>query len=267
MVAYNSNELREILLDPQKFAELARFYIEKSSALHATEANDNRFGQFLETGLEMLLAENLRLVFELTESPIETIFVNSLVLDFIKNDPMRLVLLHSVKNAPKQIEAFRHHRLQFSKFMSWYSEKYGKITGVEEYLQREHARGKMDLGELHWLWRHYVFYVLCSLEDAFHMILQPGIPDIRVEGRTVRPDMLIWVPSDESVKIVVECDGFEHHQEKVVFIHDRKRDRALKMGGYEVLRFSGTEIFKDPIAASGDLAEYLLSIGVGASAH
>ncbi len=120
--------------------------------------------------------------------------------------------------------------------------------------------GKMEVGEHHYLRRHLVFYEYLFLEDSFHMILQPGIPNIRVEGRTVRPDMLFWVPSDESVKIIVECDGFQHHQEKVVFIHDRKRDRALKAKGYEVLRYSGTEIHSDPVAASVDLADYLWSI-------
>jgi very-short-patch-repair endonuclease len=83
---------------------------------------------------------------------------------------------------------------------------------------------------------------------------------MRVEGKSVRPDMLIWVPSDESVRIIVECDGFQYHSNKAVFIHDRKRDRVLKSNGYEVLRYSGTEIFTDPVATSADLAEYLRSI-------
>lgn len=37
-------------------------------------------------------------------------------------------------------------------------------------------------------------------------------------------------------------------------------DRALKAKGYEVLRYSGTEIYNDSVAASVDLAEYLWSI-------
>src|SRR5262249_27865205 len=105
-------------------------------------------------------------------------------------------------------------------------------------------------------------YEYLGLENRFHMILQPGIPDIRVEGRTIRPDLLIWVPSNKSVRIIVECDGFQHHREKAAFIHDRKRDRALSAKGYEVLRYSGTEIHTDPVAASGDLADYLWSLNL-----
>ena len=92
MVAYNVNKLREILLDRHRFEELARDFIEKSSDFHATRANDPKFGEYLKGGLDLLLEENLRLVFKLTESPIETIFINCLLLQFIKSDPLNLVV-------------------------------------------------------------------------------------------------------------------------------------------------------------------------------
>ncbi len=235
MSALAHDELREILKDRQRFAELARFFTEKSPRLHAMEASDPRIGEYLKVGLDLLLQENLRHVFEFAESPIETIFINSLLLTFIKASPLNLVVQHSVRNAPKQIEAFRERRMKFKEFVSWYTAKYGSLERVEEYLDKELTCGKMEVGEHRYLRRHLVFYEYLQLENSFHMILQPGIPDIRVEGRAVRPDMLFWIPSDESVKVIVECDGFKFHQEKVVFIHDRKRDRALKAKGYEVL--------------------------------
>lgn len=250
---------REILQDRERFPDLARFFARQSSRLHASEAGDPQFGQYLKAGLDLLIEENLRLVFDLTGSPIETIFVNSLVLAFIKNDPLNLVVQHSVKNAPRQIEGFRERRAQFRKFTEWYRGKYGSLAGIREFLDQELARGRMEAAEHGYLTRHLVFYEYLALENRFHLILQPGLPDIRVEQRTVRPDLLIWVPSDESIRIVVECDGFQHHKDKVVFIHDRKRDRALKAKGYEVLRYSGTEIHADPVAASMDLAEHLWS--------
>ncbi len=248
-----------MLGDRQRFAELARFFINKSSDLHAAEVGDPQFGQYLNAGLELLLEENLRLVFELTESEIEKVFVNSLVLTFIKNDPLNLVIQHSVRNAPKQIEAFRERRAQFKKFTSWYIERHGSLVGADDFLDEELARGKMESGEHHYLRRHLVVYEYLSLENRFHLILQPGLPNIRVDGRSVRPDLLFWVPSDDSIRIIVECDGFQYHSDKVVFIRDRKRDRALKAEGYEVLRYSGTEIHNDPVAASMDLANYLWS--------
>ncbi len=143
MGARVSDELREILKDRQRFAELARLFIKKSSHLHALEAGDPRVGQYLNVGLDLLLEENLRLVFKFTESPIETIFINSLLLTFIKADPLNLVVQHSVRNAPGQIEAFRERRVQFKKFMSWYTTKYGSFVGADDYLDNELARGKI----------------------------------------------------------------------------------------------------------------------------
>lgn len=104
-----------------------------------------------------------------------------------------------------------------------------------------------------------MFYEYLSLENRFHVILQPGLPDIRIDGKSVRSDFLFWVPADDSIRIIVECDGFQCHSDNTAFIRDRKRDRALKAAGYEVLRYSGTEIHNDPVAASMDLADYLWS--------
>ena len=112
---------------------------------------------YLKAGLELLIDENLGLVFELTESPIETIFVNSLLLAFIKSDPLNLVIQHSVKDASRQIEGFRERREQFKQFTAWYRSKYGSLAGIEEFLDQELARGRMEAGEHRYLRRHLVF--------------------------------------------------------------------------------------------------------------
>jgi len=55
----------------------------------------------------------------------------------------------------------------------------------------------------------------------------------RVEGRPVR--------------LAVECDGHTYHDKtKEQAARDRQRDRALKLAGYDVIRFAGTEILEDP---------------------
>jgi len=47
----------------------------------------------------------------------------------------------------------------------------------------------------------------------------------------------------EHIQIDVECDGFEHHgRTKGQQTHDRRRDRALAELGYQVMRFTGSEI-------------------------
>ena len=72
-----------------------------------------------------------------------------------------------------------------------------------------------------------------------------------------RVDLLFWVPSRRACPLVVECDGYEFHRNKTRFNKDRRRDRDLKLLGLDVVRFSGTEIYKDPVKAAVDLEDYL----------
>ena len=64
---------------------------------------------------------------------------------------------------------------------------------------------------------------------------------------------------DTDVKIVIECDGYEFHQKtKEQVQHDNEREYDLKMAGYEVLRFSGTQIFNNPLKCAEDTYNYIL---------
>lgn len=51
-----------------------------------------------------------------------------------------------------------------------------------------------------------------------------------------------WV---KGTSIVVECDGYDYHKTKEQISYDCKRQRYLTKEGYDVVRFSGTEINTD----------------------
>ena len=60
-------------------------------------------------------------------------------------------------------------------------------------------------------------------------------------------------------KIVIECDGYEFHQKtKEQVQYDNEREFDLKMAGYEVLRFSGTQIFNNPIKCAEDTYNFIM---------
>lgn len=60
-------------------------------------------------------------------------------------------------------------------------------------------------------------------------------------------------------KLAIECDGYEFHQKtKEQVQKDNEREYDLKMAGYEVLRFSGTQIFKDPLKCAKDTYNYIV---------
>jgi very-short-patch-repair endonuclease len=64
-----------------------------------------------------------------------------------------------------------------------------------------------------------------------------------------RVDFLIAhvCPNGEKTFVVVECDGHDFHERtKEQAARDKMRDRFLTARGIKVLRFTGSEIFRDP---------------------
>lgn len=52
----------------------------------------------------------------------------------------------------------------------------------------------------------------------------------------------------------IECDGHEFHEKtKEQARNDRARERFLMKEGYTVIRFTGSEIYKDPIKCAKDV--------------
>ena len=66
------------------------------------------------------------------------------------------------------------------------------------------------------------------------------------------------IKDDEVYDIVlVECDGHEFHQKtKAQVKRDNERDLDLKMAGYDVLHFSGSQIYNDPYKCADDVIKY-----------
>ena len=54
--------------------------------------------------------------------------------------------------------------------------------------------------------------------------------------------------------IIVECDGHDFHEKtKAQASKDKKRDRVLQSVGYRVFRFTGSDIYKDPISCAEEV--------------
>lgn len=52
-------------------------------------------------------------------------------------------------------------------------------------------------------------------------------------------------------QILIECDGHDFHERtKEQAARDKKRDRFLQSKGWQVFRFTGSEIYNDPIACA-----------------
>lgn len=60
-------------------------------------------------------------------------------------------------------------------------------------------------------------------------------------------------------KLVVECDGHDFHERtKEQAASDRSRDRALNALGYDVFRFTGSELWRDPWECAEQVYEWAI---------
>lgn len=91
----------------------------------------------------------------------------------------------------------------------------------------------------------------------------PGIyifPQITIGN--YRVDFLVAeVSVGPSARLIVELDGHDFHERtKDQAQRDKARDRFLVSQGYRVLRFTGSEVFRDPRAVAHEVIAVLLEI-------
>lgn len=86
--------------------------------------------------------------------------------------------------------------------------------------------------------------------------------ELVLEGSKIRVDFLL-VPytEDDCPQIVIECDGHDYHERtKEQAAKDRSRDRLLRRNGYEVMRFTGSEIYQKPYRCASEVITLFRSL-------
>jgi hypothetical protein len=81
------------------------------------------------------------------------------------------------------------------------------------------------------------------IEISFWETAKPLIPELEKEvwiDKKYRVDFLI-----PSKNVVIELYGYQHHNSKEKITKDAERERYLQKVGYQVIRFTGTEVYKD----------------------
>ncbi|MEO0449076.1 MAG: DUF559 domain-containing protein [Pseudomonadota bacterium] len=70
---------------------------------------------------------------------------------------------------------------------------------------------------------------------------------------------VIWHLADQKVCLAVECDGHDFHEKtKEQAKRDKARDRYLIASGWPVIRFTGSEIFKNALECADEVGGILL---------
>jgi hypothetical protein len=94
-----------------------------------------------------------------------------------------------------------------------------------------------------------------ELERRFlRVCAEAGLPapsvNVLVEGLEVDA---LW----PARRLVVELDGYAHHRSRTAFERDRARDVALRVAGYDVLRFTHRQLADDPARVASEVAALL----------
>ena len=85
--------------------------------------------------------------------------------------------------------------------------------------------------------------------------------NINTQSRNYRADF-VFHDLTSNVQIVVECDGHDFHEKtKEQVKRNNERDYDLKMSGYEVIHFSGSEVFESPLNCAYKVFKYAESRG------
>ena len=108
----------------------------------------------------------------------------------------------------------------------------------------------------------FELYIKLLKKDYIFLLSQR---EIRIDKKRYVADF--YFESDEYVnkfdtnkKIIIECDGHDFHQKtKQQVQYDNEREYDLKMAGYEIIRFSGTQIYNNPFKCAEDAYNYIIS--------
>ena len=72
-----------------------------------------------------------------------------------------------------------------------------------------------------------------------------------------RVDFMISIPNKENI-LIIELDSYLWHGSKPEqFAKEKERERWLKKEGWDVMRFSGREIYRDVINCVSEVIEYI----------
>jgi hypothetical protein len=179
--------------------------------------------------------------------------------------PLWLVVLPPTRDISSAIKSFLNGYKNCQDVFTQYRQNTGKHLSqflFSDEFEEIKVQGIVSEQDKYVLSRHFTLYETLGLKGAFHLVVQPGMRDIKISGKTIRPDMFFWIPGNKNLKIIVECDGFKFHSDKDSFSRDRQRDRKLQAKGYKVLRFSGSEIYNNPIQTGYEILDCLFkSIG------
>ena len=71
------------------------------------------------------------------------------------------------------------------------------------------------------------------------------------------------------IRVIVECDGHDFHEKtKQQVKKDNERQMALQLAGYDVIHFSGSQVYENPMKCVKEVHDYIrMKLGIPAESN
>lgn len=131
---------------------------------------------------------------------------------------------------------------------------FGKVHQMELFVPRT-AEAEADLMKIEIAQSHPLAFT--RTDPRLRLIIRP---QAELDGRRV--DFLIHVLDWRTDKwrwrpLIIECDGHNFHERtKEQAAKDRSKDRSATLSGYEFMRFTGSEIWRDPWGCAEQVSDW-----------
>jgi very-short-patch-repair endonuclease len=137
------------------------------------------------------------------------------------------------------------------KRLEWYKRRLSADYGREVRERIERYGVTSPIEQIFMMEWHFL-----RLEERFGVKLTPQ-HETTVEGQTYRIDFAI-TKGGAPIKLAVELDGHAFHEKTPLQASkDKQRERALVREGFTILRFTGTEVVRNPRKCLNEVADVI----------
>lgn len=144
-----------------------------------------------------------------------------------------------------------------------------KLTPVEQifwvaycvYIARfyEFNIFEYDLEYLTTIPTHAMFMEEICVQKEIYLNNKKYVPDFIIDLSRKNCKNEYVYPELKDLKYIIEIDGFDYHSKKEQMNYDYGRETDLKLAGYNIIRFTGSQVFREPFTCVDKVVAIILN--------
>ena len=106
--------------------------------------------------------------------------------------------------------------------------------------------------------KYWDFIEHSPIEEMFLEAALQHIPGLEFQHQVGRYYVDFAIPH---LNIAIELDGHDYHKTKGQRTHDAQRERLLERAGWRVIRFTGSEVYRDAACCVQEVVDFISALG------